>query len=273
MIPLTDNNPTRRFPIVCVIIIALNVLVFLYDQFHPVLIETLVRDPYGAARVARDSMGELSFRYSLIPAYVTGMIEPGAPQPLFPLALHPAWLTIFTSMFLHANWLHVGGNMLYVWIFGNNIEDALGKFRFALFYLLCGVGAAMAHILSGPASTIPTVGASGAAAGLMGAYILLYPSARVLSLVPIFGIISTLIEVPAVLVIGYWFLLQVINVQWLGGGEMLQRGGGVAYVAHIGGFAAGALLILLFGGRKLLPPPGPPGFDDPYSDRHPSREE
>lgn len=267
MIPLTDRNPTRRFPVVCAILIAINALVFLYDQFTPMVFETILQNRYGVPVRVRDSIGSLTFRYSLIPAYVTGQTPQTSGSPIFPLELRPAWLTIFTSMFLHANWLHVGGNMLYLWIFGNNIEDVLGRVRFVLFYLLCGLGAAAIHIVSDPTSGTPTVGASGAVAGLMGAYILLYPHAQILSLVPIFGIISTLLEVPAILVLGYWILLQVLNSQLLGGGEMLQRGGGIAYLAHIGGFIIGMILILLLGGRRLLPPPEPRGFDEGYTPR------
>jgi membrane associated rhomboid family serine protease len=265
LIPLTDHNPTRRFPVVCVTLIILNALVFLIDQLSPVVFE-YVTQRHGVPVRVQDSMGRLSFQYSLIPAYVTGQTPEISGRPLFPQVLQPAWLTIFTSMFLHANWLHVGGNMLYLWIFGNNIEDVLGRVRFIVFYLLCGIGAAVVHIASDPNSAIPTVGASGAVAGLMGAYLLLYPAARILSIVPICGIIGTLVELPAVLVIGFWIVLQVLNSQFMGG-DMLAKGGGVAYLAHIGGFAMGMILILLCGGRRLLPPPEPAGFDEGYTPR------
>ncbi len=167
--------------------------------------------------------------------------------------VHPAleWRTVFTSMFLHGNWLHIGSNMLYLWIFGNNIEDTLGRFRFLLFYFACGAAAAAAQIFSDPHSTIPMVGASGAIAGVLGAYLILFPRARVLTLVPIF-IIFTTVELPAYLIIGYWALIQFANAYFLGGGEMLH--GGVAYFAHVGGFTAGIVLILLMldhgGGRR-----------------------
>ncbi len=254
MIPITDRNPTRRFPVVCVILIAINLAVFLYDHYLPVTVQMLARDQYGQLYAVQDKMGSLSYRLALIPAYVTGNFPPDGSRPLTPLGIQPAWLTLFSSIFLHANWLHVGGNMLYLWIFGNNIEDVLGRAKFLLFYLACGVGAGLVHIASDTASIVPTVGASGAIAGLMGAYVLLYPHARVLSLVPIFGIISTLIEVPAIIVVGYWFVIQIVNSTWLRGGEMLTRGGGVAYMAHIGGFAFGLILIALLGGKRLLPP-------------------
>ncbi len=253
MIPITDRNPTRRFPVMCVILIAINLVVFLYDHYLPITVQMLARDQYGRLYAVQDQMGSLSYRFAMIPAYVTENFPPDGSHPLTPLGIQPAWLTLFTSMFLHANWLHVGGNLLYLWIFGNNIEDVLGRAKFLLFYLACGVGASLVHILSDTTSIVPTVGASGAIAGLMGAYVLLYPHARVLSLVPIFGIISTLIEVPAIFVIGYWFVLQIINSTWLRGGEMLTHGGGVAYMAHIGGFALGLMLIAFWGGRKLIP--------------------
>lgn len=253
MIPLTDRNPTRRFSLVCVVLIAINISVFLYDHYSPVTVQMLAQDQYGRLSQVQSQMGSLSYRFALIPAYVTGGIPADGSRPLTPLGVQPAWLTIFTSLFLHANWLHVGGNMLYLWIFGNNIEDILGRAKFLLFYFACGVGASVVHILSNTTSIIPTVGASGAVAGMMGAYVLLYPRARVLSLVPILGIVSTLLEVPAIVVIGYWFVLQIVNSIWLRGGEMLTKGGGVAYMAHLGGFACGLLLIALLGGKRLIP--------------------
>jgi membrane associated rhomboid family serine protease len=231
MIPLKDYNPTRGFPFLSVALILINAVVFVKDRLtghvEQVLVET------GRGTVAVDQfIGGLTGQFALVPAR---------------LIAHPAfeWPTIFTSMFLHGNWLHIGSNMLYLWIFGNNIEDTLGRFRFLLFYFVCGATAATAQILSDPASALPMVGASGAVAGVMGAYLLLFPRARILTLVPIF-IFFTTFEVPAFLIIGYWALLQFVNAYWLGGGGML-RGGGVAYFAHIGGFAAGIALILLSG--------------------------
>ncbi|MCC6730065.1 MAG: rhomboid family intramembrane serine protease [Chthonomonadales bacterium] len=236
MIPLKDNIPTRRFPIVSVALIVLNVLVFLADRLTGHYQVLRVLTPGGIAQVPR-FVGGLSEHYALVPAEVSA-------------DLATAWPTILASQFLHANWLHIGGNMLYLWIFGNNVEDAVGRARFVLFYLLCGTAAAFAHIASEPGSPIPTVGASGAVAGVMGAYVVLYPRAQVLAIVPVF-VIGTLMEVPALIVIGFWALLQVVNARWLGGGEVLG-GGGVAYWAHVGGFAAGIVLILLLGGRRLV---------------------
>jgi membrane associated rhomboid family serine protease len=235
MIPLRDSNPTRRFPVVTVVLIALNVGAFLADmasrrvELMPVVTgDRLVY--YGRY------VGGLTKAYAMVPADVVG--DPAV-----------AWLTVLTSMFLHANWLHIIGNMLYLWIFGNNVEDTLGRAGFVVFYLACGVAAAAAHIALGPGSDVPTVGASGAVAGVMGAYILLFPHARVLALVPIV-LISTLMEVPAIIVIGFWAVVQVLNVGWLGGGEL--RGGGVAYGAHVGGFACGLAVVAALGGRRLV---------------------
>jgi membrane associated rhomboid family serine protease len=162
----------------------------------------------------------------------------------------PAWATIFTSMFMHAGLLHIGGNMLALWIFGDNIEDALGKLRFLFFYFVCGFWAAFAQIIISPYSLIPTLGASGAIAGVMAAYLVLYPRAKVLSVI-FLGCIGFLREISAFWVIGIWIVLQIIpGVD----GLHSQGQGGVAYFAHIGGFAAGIVMILLFGGGGLVAP-------------------
>jgi membrane associated rhomboid family serine protease len=233
MIPLKDYNPTRSFPLFSVALIVLNVAVFIQDRltghYEQMLIET------GRGVVATTQfVGGLTNQFALVPAALMA-------HPLF------EWPLLFTSMFLHGNWLHIGSNMLYLWVFGNNIEDTLGRVRFLLFYFACGAIAAVAQVLSAPASTIPMVGASGAVAGVMGGYLLLFPHARVLTLLPIF-IFFTTIEVPAFIIIGYWAFIQFANAYWLGGGEMLQ-GGGVAYFAHIGGFVAGVILTFLLGGK------------------------
>jgi membrane associated rhomboid family serine protease len=159
---------------------------------------------------------------------------------------HPSWVTIFTAMFMHAGLLHIGGNMLVLWIFGDNVEDALGKIKFFFFYLACGVGAAIAQIAISPLSLIPTLGASGAIAGVMAAYIVLYPGAKVLSLI-FLGFIGFIREISAFWVIGIWIVLQIIP-----GISSLDTtmSGGIAYFAHIGGFATGLILILLSGGSK-----------------------
>jgi membrane associated rhomboid family serine protease len=242
MIPLRDNVPTRRTPVITIGLIVANIVVFLVDQTHQVQVLYALRDGEQLQQV----MGALSLRYAMIPAYVTGHAVSGALTPLY---VQPAWITVFTAMFLHANWLHVGGNMLYLWIFGNNIEDVLGRLRFLIFYFACGVGAAALQLMNDPNAIVPMIGASGAIAGVMGAYLLLYPGARILSIVPLFGVVATLLNVPAVRVIGFWFVIQVLNANLLGSGEVLQHGGGVAYLAHVGGFVTGMLLIVLLGGR------------------------
>lgn len=227
LIPLYDDNPRRVFPLVTIALIAVNVLVFLWQMHAP------------EAQM---------YSFTMVPSELTGH-GPGlisAGQQAFrlpPPALHPAWLTIFSAMFMHGGWLHIGGNMLYLWIFGDNIESDLGHAKFLIFYLLVGALAAVAHIASNPASQIPTLGASGAIAGVMGGYILLHPRADVRCLVPL-GFFVTLLRVPAWIVLGYWFLIQVVSNQM---GHLGASEGGVAYMAHIGGFVAGLVLIKLFG--------------------------
>lgn len=240
MIPLKDNQPTSAFPIFTILFIGVNVLVFLAQQLD---------------------LGQITARYSLVPRELffgadyreihLSINEYGRTVWMTQRvpAVHPAWFTIFTSMFLHGSWLHLGGNMLYLWIFGNNIEDALGKVKYVLFYFAAGLAAAFAQILISPASTVPMLGASGAIAGVLGAYYILYPAARVLSIVPIFGF-GAIMEVRASLVLGLWFVLQVIQgVYGLGG---MQQDGGVAVFAHIGGFVAGVAMIKAMGGQDIV---------------------
>ena len=250
MIPLHDDQPTRTFPIITILLIALNVLVYVAQQSLP-LDASWSMVPYEITHNT-DLAGVIG-QVGQNGGVSLYQIPQGASVPLlgprdiyYALSPHPLWLTIFTSMFMHGSLLHIGGNMLYLWIFGNNIEDALGKVRFLLFYLVCGVLAAAAQIAAGPNSVIPNVGASGAIAGVLGAYLLLYPQARVLSIVPLF--VFFLANIRAVWVLLLWIGLQLY--QGLAGLGM-QRGGGVAYFAHIGGFFAGMLLISLLGGRSL----------------------
>ncbi len=219
MIPLSDDNPTERPPIVTVSAIIACVLVFLYQASLP--------ERPGEAFV---------YHYGAIPAVVTG--QAGLPPELAAL---PGYTSLLTSMFLHGGWMHLIGNMLYLWIFGNNVEDVMGHVRFVFFYLLSGLLAAYSHILTDPASTIPMVGASGAISGVLGAYLLLYPHAQVLVFIP-FGIMSRTMHVPAWIVLGFWFVMQVFS----GGASLGREGGGVAFFAHIGGFVVGMLLINVF---------------------------
>lgn len=239
MIPLKDENPTRTIPYVVYIIIALNVFLFIID---------LLGTRQIAPRVEIGALWDLS----MIPKQViTGNAD--LPARIGPYVIphnspSPAWLTIFTSMFLHGGLLHLGVNMLYLWIFGNNIEDVLGHLKFFIFYMVGGFVAALAHILSNPNSLVPTLGASGAIAAVLGAYIILYPNSRVICLV-FLGFFITTVAVPAVVVLGLWIVLQIVSAT-IGGG-MTPGGGGVAYWAHIGGFMAGVIGILLLGGSRL----------------------
>lgn len=214
MIPLKDDNPTGSFPIVTIGLIALNIIIFVYEiSFGPQLESFL--NMYGAK-----------------PLYIINMsAPPGHPPP---------YLTIFSSMFLHGGFFHVAGNMLYLWIFGNNIEDSMGHFKFIIFYLISGIAAVYIFSFVNPGSTIPMVGASGAVSGVLGAYLVLFPRAKVLTLVP-FGFYMQVIKVPAVFVLGLWIFVQILNGMITAG-----KGGGVAWFAHIGGFLAGVLLVGLF---------------------------
>jgi membrane associated rhomboid family serine protease len=221
-IPLKDENPTTRFPLVTVILLALNIGVFFYQLLSPSGLE------YYVLR-----MGAIPYEIT----HFTSLAIPNIPR------LSPP-LTLLTAMFLHGGFLHLIGNMLYLWIFGNNIEDHLGSFRFILFYLLSGLGASVTHIIFNPNSQVPMIGASGAIAGVLGAYLILYPRANVLTLVFLFFFIR-IVPIPAALVLGLWLFLQIINV---------GMGGGVAWFAHIGGFLVGILLIKVFSGRRR--PPG-----------------
>jgi membrane associated rhomboid family serine protease len=235
MFPLKDDIPSRTFPFVTVSIVALNVLAFLYQ------VSLGIGSP-GAARAAQEFIEE----FGLIPCRLTGAcVDPvaGLPSP---------YVTILSSMFLHGGLLHVGGNMLYLWIFGDNVEDTLGHFRFIIFYLLSGLAAALAQTAIAPSSMIPMIGASGAVAGVLGAYLILFPHARILTLL-IIGFFVRLVYIPAVIVLGFWAVVQFFSgFMTLGVATGGAPGGGVAFWAHVGGFVAG--IVLLF----VLRPRGDP---------------
>jgi membrane associated rhomboid family serine protease len=224
MIPLRDDNPTELRPVVTMALIAICTLVFLWELTLP---------PRSAAAIV--------YSLGLIPAVLVRHheLEEG-------LKLVPAPVTILTSMFLHGGFLHLAGNMLYLWIFGDNVEDRMGHGRFLAFYLICGLAAALSQALPDPGSVVPMIGASGAISGVLGAYLLLYPRANVLVIVPIFIIPYTL-RLPALLVLGMWFVGQLLSSLAASG-----AGGGVAFRAHIGGFLAGVLLLRLFA-RRVSP--------------------
>lgn len=220
MLPLRDDVPTRSTPYLILGIIGLNLAVFLYQVWlSPQREEMLIYD------------------LGVVPAWLTGLAAHGPPPDFLPRPL-----TLVTSMFLHADFLHLGGNMLYLWIFGNNVEDALGPARYALFYLAGGVLAGLAHVLTSPGSPVPTIGASGAVAANLGAYFLLYPRAKV-SVLLWFFLFVQVVRVPAVVLLGLWLAMQLLG---LGGTGVAN----VAWAAHIGGFVAGLVLV-----RLLLPRP------------------
>jgi membrane associated rhomboid family serine protease len=218
MIPLSDDNPRHGIPVVTLAIIGSCVLIFLW--------QVSVTDQTGDAAIL--SLG-------VIPARLFGEFR----LPSNVIAL-PAWLTLFTSLFLHGGWLHLGSNMLFLWVFGDNIEDAMGRFRFIAFYLACGAAAALAQVAADPSATQPMIGASGAIAGVLGAYILLYPHANVRVLV-FLGFFVTVIRIPAAIVLGIWFLVQFWSALSPGSAEAE----GIAVWAHVGGFVAGLALVAL----------------------------
>jgi membrane associated rhomboid family serine protease len=218
-IPLKDLNPRRTYPVVNTILILTNVIVFLYEF-------TLTPNQYQAFELAN----------ATIPSHIRGVFSGHG-------SVEAALLPIFTSMFLHSGFMHIAGNMLFLWIFGDNVEDYFGHIPYLLFYLVCGIGSGLTHILFNFHSSLPALGASGAISGVMGAYIILYPRARVLTLVFIF-----FIPIPAFIILGYWFLLQFLaGVSTVGAAAT----GGVAWWAHIGGFLLGmAITGLSLGDRK-----------------------
>jgi membrane associated rhomboid family serine protease len=219
VIPIKDINPTDRIPFVTILLVIANVIVFLYQ------------------------MGLGTRQDAFVSAFaLVRLFHPSAASA----GTVPAGVTIFTAMFLHGGFLHVAGNMLYLWIFGNNVEEAMGRVRFLVFYLLTGFVAAYGHALTNTRSAVPMIGASGAVSGILGAYLLLYPRARVITLVFIGFLIRT-IEVPAMIVLGFWFVLQFLNALVSAGGT----GGGVAWFAHVGGFVAGMALVGLFKHRGV----------------------
>jgi membrane associated rhomboid family serine protease len=273
LIPLKDNLPTARFPIVTVVLIALNVAVFGWQLTASGDAGTASSSTLAAAGASeRDQQ---IVEYGAVPKEIT---SPGTycvprfiarKQGLEPCGSRedveqreeieqaPWWLTILSSMFMHADILHIAGNMLFLWVFGNNIEDSTGRFKFIAFYLLAGIVAVYAQALLDPDSTQPTIGASGAVAGVLGGYALLHPRARVLTLVFIIFFV-TVVEIPAMIMLGIWFVLQFLPaVGQLATPEVAGEGGGVAYLAHVGGFVFGLALIKLFAHRRQDESPTP----------------
>jgi len=225
VIPLRDSIPSRTFPVMTIALIALNVGVFVHQL------------SLGPARAA-----SFVAAFGAVPAQITRAAAHAEGTLAAPL-------TLFSSMFLHGGLLHLLGNMVFLWIFGNNVEDATGHLRFLAFYLLCGLAGAAAHVAGNPGSTVPMVGASGAISGVLGAYFLLYPFARIVTLV-FFGFFAQTMNIPAFFFLGFWFFVQALSGATSLGGRA-GGGGGVAFLAHVGGFAAGLLLILPFKQRQV----------------------
>lgn len=236
MIPIRDDNPHFLTPYATWAIVGLNVLAW-------VLVEGFGREPALSRSVCTLGLvpGEL------LRTVVAGTRVQLAPDAWCVVTGIPDWLTVFSHMFMHGSWMHIIGNMWFLWIFGNNVEDSMGHVRFAFFYVLCGLAAAGLQVFSSPGSPVPMVGASGAIGGVMGAYVMLYPRVRVEMLFWL-GFYVTTFAIPAYWMLGYWFLVQLLG----GVGSLGGSGGGVAFWAHVGGFAAGALLVLLFRDPVLL---------------------
>ena len=219
MIPLHDDNPTRHLPVATVVLIAVNAAVFVFQL-------TLPR--HGL------TLEGFYLRAGLVPYEVVNRVD------VPPDGLVPIWGTVFTSMFIHGGWLHIIFNLLYLWIFGNNVEDRMGRARFVAFYLLCGIAAAATQVVVRPDSLVPMIGASGAISGVLGAYVLLFPRARVLTVIPLI-IFFPIFMLPAWVLLLAWFALNLLQATSTIGAEA-----GVAYFAHVGGFAAGLVLVWLF---------------------------
>jgi rhomboid family protein len=215
MIPLRDVIPSRTTPYITITIIALNAVAWLFEVSLP-----------------HDDLNEFLATFGVVPAYFS-------------------WPTLITSMFLHGSWSHVIGNMWYLWIFGDNVEDRVGHGRFILFYLLCGIAAALGQVAVDPDSMLPTIGASGAIAGVMGAYFVLYPHSRVLTLIP--WIFIQIVELPAIFLLGFWFLMQLFSAGTVAVTAASHGSGGVAFAAHVAGFVVGAGGVFVFRNRQLDP--------------------
>ena len=214
MIPLRDVIPSRTVPYSTITLIVLNAMAWFYELSVP-----------------RESLNDFLTIYGVVPAHVSAT-------------------TLFTSMFLHGSWSHVLGNMWYLWIFGDNVEDRVGHGRFIAFYLLCGIAATLGQVAVDPTSTLPTIGASGAIAGVMGAYFVLYPHSRVLTLIP--WIFLQIVELPAIVLLGFWFVMQLFSAGTIAMTSSVQ-GGGVAFAAHVAGFIFGAGAVFVFRNRALDP--------------------
>lgn len=243
LIPIHDENPTRSLSWLTLALIALNVIAFIMEP------------SFGSPPAPRDAASAEAFcrtttffyRWGTVPREITSGNQVPFPIEGCPSGIEVGdksiYLSLLTSMFLHGGFLHIAGNMLFLWVFGNNIEDRLGRFKYLIFYLVCGVAASLAHIYTNTQSVVPSIGASGAVAGLLGAYLVLFPHARITTIVPLFFFLQV-VRLPAVVVLGLWFVYQF----FIGAAQQIGEAG-VAWMAHVGGFVTGLILIIPFGGR------------------------
>jgi membrane associated rhomboid family serine protease len=250
MIPISDSVRSRRFPYVNVAIIAINVLVFLYE----LTLGGVPLRPFGLSELDR-----FLFTWGTIPACLSDQFgfqtSVSAGDLTIVCNVNNGVAAVFYSMFIHGGWLHLLGNMVFLWVFGDNVEDAMGHVRYAFFYLTVGLVATAAQVWANQNDLTPAIGASGAIAGVLGAYLVLYPRATVTAILPFFLLVWIPFHVPAVLLIGLWFVLQLLNgITALTSTDIVNAGGGIAWFAHIGGFLAGVVLVKLFVfGRPLRP--------------------
>ncbi len=250
MIPISDSVRARTFPYVNVAIIAVNVIVFLYE----LTLRTVPLGSFGLSELER-----FFYTWGTIPACLSDQFgfHPNVPaQYLTPVCnVNNGVASVFYSMFIHGGWLHLMGNMIFLWVFGDNVEDAMGHMRYALFYLVVGLGATAAQVAASQNDLTPAIGASGAIAGVLGAYLVLYPRATVTAILPFFLLFWIPFHVPAVFLIGLWFVMQLLNgIAALASTNVVNAGGGVAWFAHIGGFLTGIVLVRLFVfGRSVRP--------------------
>jgi membrane associated rhomboid family serine protease len=291
MLPLKDNIPTDRFPVVTVAFIVINIVVFIWQWTYSV-------DPQlGEPPLDLGNIDQSSLEYGAIPYRIThpaetrdcaigavgsptvagqfeaGVVCPGTAEYVqavergqqspgaapIPLDQAPWYVTLFTSMFMHGGILHIAGNMLFLWVFGNNIEDSMGRVKFTVFYLTAGIVAVYSQAALDPGSTVPTIGASGAVAGVLGAYALLHPAARVLTLIFIIFFV-TVVEVPALVLLAIWFILQFVPALGQVATPEVGGGEGIAYFAHVGGFIFGLATIKLFANKRREPDPPLPVY-------------
>jgi membrane associated rhomboid family serine protease len=225
LIPLYDENPTKTFPFITLLLIIANVLIFVWE---------ISLGPTG--------LNKAILQYGFVPKNLSLALEQGQ-------FVSPAVLSVFTSIFLHGGFIHIFGNMLYLWIFGNNVEDLFGHFKFVIFYLLAGIAGVAGQTLAGPTSAIPGIGASGAIAGVLASYLIKYPRAKVVTAVPIFFFIQ-LVKLPAIVVLGFWIIIQFTSGLASLADAGHNFGGGVAWFAHIGGFSMGILLTIILPKRR-----------------------